>query len=146
VESDDSWTVNSIFYQPFSTSGAPTASTSRWIIRRQFGRAAELSTRVEWADSATCPRLLEVLGALTEIPVPAVQVPGVTPQRPYDPDHPVSISSHPTVFTIWSGGASLAGAPAWIRLSGLGGELNSWGIWAEGVLAPCWTQETPRAA
>jgi len=146
VETGNDWTLTAIFSQPFGLviQLDPYASR-RWLAKRQYGRDGHLSDRTEWADSTTCPELEGMLWSLSKVPVPAVQVPGFVWPRPHRGTPSVGIPTHGSVFTVWNSAELQSGAPSWLRLSSLGGELADWGRASETNLTECWHPTAPTA-
>lgn len=146
IEQDDGWSVVSVYSQPFEVVGRfEPDGPKRWVAKRQHGHGEEFSDRVDWADSANCPQLEGALWSMTRIPVPVIRVPGLARPRPAQGTPPLLISTHGPVVTIWNAGELPSGAPSWLRLSSLGGELAEWGQMADENLADCWGSERPVA-
>lgn len=146
VETGNEWTLTSVFSQPFGqVIQLDPYAPRRWVAKRQYGRGDDLFERLECADSVTCPELEGVLWSLSKVPVPTVQVPGLVWPRPNSGTPPVGIPTHGSVFTVWNAAELPGGAPSWLRLSSLGGELADWGQASETNLAACWRRTVPTA-
>jgi hypothetical protein len=141
-----SWDLISVFSQPFGRALAlePDAPR-RWVARRQSGRGSEFSTHVRWADSRTCPALEGVLWSLSRLEIASIDIPGITPPKPLVGVAPVPLTADGPVFAVWGAGLQPSGAPMTVSASGVGGELNAWGRFAERALAECWSEEQPTA-
>lgn len=144
VQEGGSWSLVSIFSEPFSTRVAQEPEASRyWVARRQTGRNETFSRDVKWADSISCPQLDGVLWSLHHVEIPSFDIPGMTAAKPAEGVEPVLVPSHGPVFTIWGQGNQPSGALAWMRIQPFGGELATWGLNAERHLANCWAAEPP---
>lgn len=144
IEQNEIWSVTGIYSQPFAgVLQFDHDSPKRWIARRQYGQGDLLSDRVEWADSADCPALEGVLWSMSRIPVPSIQVRGLSRPRPSQGTPPLLMATHAPILTIWNTADMLSGAPSWLKLSSMGGEMQAWGELAETSLSGCWREAAP---
>lgn len=141
--SGPNWELVSVFLQPFAAGTSEVNAPKRWILRRQSGRGEEFSSWTNWADSADCPQIEGVLWSLSRLTVPSFEVEGISARRPPQGVSPLLLPADGPSFSIWGHGLQPNGAPAFMSLSGLGGELTEWGLLAERELAGCWSEDRP---
>jgi hypothetical protein len=138
-----SWEVISVFWQPFDDVLFGSGFRKRWVLRRQAGQGDSVPSGGRWADSDTCPQIEGVLWSLERLVVPSFEVPGISARRPSQGTNSFTLPVDGPQFSIWGQGTQPNGAPAFISMSGLGGELDQWGKMAEQQLEFCWTDHPP---
>lgn len=136
------WTMVSIFSQPYGRSVTlDPAAPRRWVARRQTGHNEQFAEETRWADSDTCPHLIEALWSLTQIQTPPFEVPGLSPDTAAA--GPAPMATDRPVITLWGTARPVGGAPISLRASSLGGEMDAWGRATETGLADCWSDQAP---
>lgn len=136
-----SWEVISVFSQLFEDVLFRSDARKRWVLRRQAGQGDSMPSGGLWADSDTCPQIEGVLWSLERLVVPSFEVPGISARRPSQGVSSVPLPVDGPQFSIWGQGIQPSGAPAFLSMSGLGGELDRWGVHAEAELEGCWRDQ-----
>lgn len=117
-----------------------TPSSVRFVARRTQGAGGRIFATA-WADSRTCPALVERLKTLPRLSARFL-APEVLQRSP-----PVLLVLDGTDFTLWSRGLTLApAASATVEITQNFGPAVDWGEATDAVLEPCWSPTPPDVA
>jgi hypothetical protein len=122
-------------------SGEPTADGLRSFTARRSLWATSGPEQMSWADSRTCPALMDVVISLNEQQPVTVRLP-LTPRTPLSviPDPPIDGSG----YWIWGRARQTDGGLASTVTSTNSGEIARWVAAATRYLEGCW-QPMPQA-
>lgn len=115
-------------------------SSMRFVARRDMGAGAR-SSGVSWADSRTCPALVERLETLPQVSARFLAPAGLERW----PSAPVAVDG--TDYTIWGAGFTAASASyARLEVTENLGPVADWGEATDAALEPCWSAVPPDPA
>ncbi len=113
-----------------------------WVAKRTAGAVRPpINPTISWADSRSCPQLVDVIVAMTRLPPPPLRLRSL---EPYAPPMGMPLTDG-TVFSVWSGEAvQPENQPARVQASSSLGPIATWGEAATKALQGCWRDQPPR--
>jgi hypothetical protein len=137
----DAWTVNSFYVvdEPASNVGASGGRRAlHYVVLGEAGGSAGASRR--WAESHTCPAILDMLLAMERLPAVRPDAPGLGREPEF------SLTLDGVVHTFWTAMAQSGPRDATVGLE-ITGNVNSpvalWWKAAEDGLTACWSATPP---
>jgi hypothetical protein len=117
-----------------------------YVVRREH-RADGQNATVTWTTSDTCPGVRNLVGWLTEISPPRIEVPGITPRdATLEGRRPRMYIADGLSVTLWGRGTQPDNtADTYVEMRGRGGSLSTFARTAVETLEPCWVSDVPTA-
>lgn len=123
----------------------PDGSPAIHYIARRAYRGSDGTSSVTWADSQSCSAIRNLLGWLTELTPPSIEIAGISyGDRAGDGRRPRGYPVDGWSTRIWGRGTQPDGtALTEVEVRSNGGLIAEFGGAARQALSTCWTEEQP---